>query len=76
MKDLASGLLLYGTKDMPFVVTNAPKLGELVPNLKVEAKEGLTHHYLNMNKIPGDPTSCETIEYIVGFAETKLNELQ
>ena len=76
MKDLASGLLLYGTKDMSFVVTNAPKLGELVPNLKVEAKEGLTHHYLNMNKIPGDPTSCETIEYIVGFAETKLNELQ
>ena len=74
-KDAVSGsLLFYGTKDMPFVKANVPKLGELRPQLKVEAKEGLPHDYLNMNK-DGDLTSSETIEYLVGYAETKLNNL-
>ena len=45
-----------------------------MPALTVEAREGLTHHYLNMNK-DGDPTSGETIEYLVGWAEAKLNAL-
>ena len=76
MSTLKSGLIFTGTKGTPETtfVKKAPELGELVPALTVESREGLTHDYLNMNK-DGDPTSVETIEFLVGWAEAKLNEL-
>ena len=54
-------------------IANVKKLGEL-KGVTVEVGEGLPHDYLNMNK-DGDLTSSETIEYLVGYAETKLNNL-
>ena len=76
MKTLKNGLIFTGNKGDPeagFVKT-AAELGQLVPALTVEPRAGLTRHYLSVNK-DGDPTSGETIEYLVGWAEAKLSEL-
>ena len=54
-------------------IANVKKLGEL-KGVTVEVGEGLPHDYLNMNK-DGDLTSSETIEYLVGYAETRLSNL-
>lgn len=66
------GLVFYGSKDEPFVQKLAPKLGEQVPAITVDIRDGLKHTYLNYNK-DGDRTSCETIDHIfVNFVDTKL----
>ena len=48
---------------------------EKCAGLEVEVKDGVPHDYLNMNK-DGDSTSSEVVEFLVGDAEKKLNELQ
>ena len=63
--------MFHGSKDKNIPVANAKKLGELVPALAVEVKDGFVHDYLNLNK-DGDPTSCETIEHLMGVAAEKL----
>ena len=40
----------------------------------LEVKDGVPHDYLNMNK-DGDSRSSEIVEFLVGYAEKKLNEL-
>ena len=65
------GFVFHGSKDKNIPVANAKKLGELVPALAVEVKDGFVHDYLNLNQ-DGDPTSCETIEHLMGVAAEKL----
>ena len=70
-KPTVKGLFLFLQSDARAVGPQRPQSGR---GVQVECREGLTHHLLNMNK-DGDPTSSETIEYLLAQVEAKLNAL-
>lgn len=75
MTRLKSGLAYIGSVDEAVPVKHIRQLGELVPTLTVEVKEGMPHDFLNMNK-DGDQTSAQVIDHLLSFAEEALKLAQ